>query len=155
MPSERPIIIQQSQSQTQGCCAGSGCGTLVLIVLVFAAFGAIWEAMTGVHGTGWQIAAWVGVPLVMLLVVAGGIGLVGERFGWFEQATGNAPRPEQRDAADIIVEDELNYGDQNPAPDRPVRSLETRLRGLARLRDEGLITDEDYETQKKRMLDAE
>ena len=124
----------------------------MLIVLVFAAFGAVWEAMTGVHGTGWQIAAWVGVPLVVLLVVAGGIGLVGERFGWFEQ---NAPEPEQRDAAEIIVEDEMNYGNQNPTPEQPVRSLETRLRGLARLRDEGLITDEDYEAQKKRMLDAE
>lgn len=150
MPNERPIIIQQSQSQTQGCCAGSGCGTLVLILLVFAAFGAVWEAMTGVYGIGWQIAAWVGVPLVVLLVVAGGIGLAGERFGWFEQ---NAPEPERRDAAEIIVEDEVNYGDQRPEEGRPGRSLETRLRGLARLRDDGLITDEDYEAHKKRMLD--
>ncbi len=146
MANERPIIIQQTQSQTQnGCCAGSGCGTIFLILLAFSGLGAVWGAMAGDYGTGWQIAAWIGVPLLIILVVGGGIGLAGERFGWFSDA---APEPEQKDAADVIIEDEMNYGAQSPTDD-----LEDRLRRLARLRDQGLITDEDYETQKRRLLD--
>ena len=49
-----------------------------------------------------------------------------------------------RNPAELIVEDEIEQGDD----------LEVRLQRLASLRDRGLITPEDYETQKRRLLDG-
>ncbi|HEV2092233.1 MAG TPA: SHOCT domain-containing protein [Rubrobacter sp.] len=49
-----------------------------------------------------------------------------------------------RNPAEVIVEDEIEQGDD----------LEVRLQRLASLRDRGLITPEDYETQKRRLLDG-
>lgn len=145
MPEGRPIIIRQSQTQN-GCCAGTGCGTIVGIVLLLAGVGAVLDAMGGAYGTGWQTVAWIGVPLLVVLVILGAVGMAGERFGWFEQT----PEPVQRDAAEVIVEDEMNYGVQE---EEPSDDLEARLRRLATLRDQGLITAEDYEAQKRRLLD--
>lgn len=49
-----------------------------------------------------------------------------------------------RNPVEVIVEDEIEQGDD----------LEVRLQRLANLRDRGLITPEDYETQKRRLLDG-
>ncbi len=49
-----------------------------------------------------------------------------------------------RNPAEVIVEDEVEQGDD----------LEVRLQRLPNLRDRGLITPEDYETQKRRLLDG-
>ena len=49
-----------------------------------------------------------------------------------------------RSPTEVIVEDEIEQGDD----------LEVRLQRLANLRDRGLITPEDYETQKRRLLDS-
>lgn len=49
-----------------------------------------------------------------------------------------------RNPAEVIVEDEIEQGDD----------LEVCLQRLANLRDRGLITPEDYETHKRRLLDG-
>jgi hypothetical protein len=56
---QRPVVVvQQSQSQTQtGCCAGAGCGWLLLAAIVITLLGAVVDAMSGTYGLGWQIAA--------------------------------------------------------------------------------------------------
>lgn len=103
MPEERPIIIQQTQNQS--CCAGAGCGSFLLIFLLFAGFGAIWGALSGEYGTGWQVVAWIAVPLAvagMAVTGVAGVALARERLGKGSAAHpgSESRRHEERESGD-------------------------------------------------------
>ena len=150
------IIIQQTQSQTQtqnGCCAGGGCGAILLLAILFASLTAAWEAMTGVYGLGWQIVTWIFVPVLLVLVVAGGFAALDQHFGWgYTAEAESTPAADTREPADVLMEETLNeqnYGTVTPSQG----DLAEKLQQLSDLRDRGLITNEDFESKKQDLLD--
>jgi hypothetical protein len=149
--SERPIIIQQNQSQSQESCLGGGCSAIISVFVVLAILGALLEAMSGGYGSGWQIASIVGAFALLAFLLLAGIGWAGQRFGWF----GDDSEPKAQDAADIIVEDELNYGTaENTSAGSATDEIEVKLQKLASLRERGFITADDYEEKKRELLDS-
>ena len=170
-----------------------GCGGLLAIFLAFAAFGAVYGALAGDYGLGWQIGAWIGLVVVVLVAVVAGIAFLDEKLGW-----GLAePTPDTGStvsAEEVLADDAKNYGgaesrqepserdepetsaqegrgrwishpddppsgtdlapDEEPEappvtpPDVEIRSeskVYDQIRRLAELRDEGLITPEEFE----------
>src|SRR5215212_4609207 len=113
-PQQPTVIVQQSQSQTQkGCCAGTGCGTIFAIVLLFAGASVLWEAMTGAHGLGWQIGSWAGSIILVLLLVGGAVVALDQKFGWGltdpPRDTPDTPRAHTQTQEDVLTSDAPNY----------------------------------------------
>jgi hypothetical protein len=130
---QRPVVVvQQSQSQTQtGCCAGAGCGWLLLAAIVITLLGAVVDAMSGTYGLGWQIAAWVGVPILILLILGMTFVALDQKFGWGitdpPSETPDTPQAHTRTPEDVLGDEAENYGIWQPrqregstgAQDRP------------------------------------
>jgi hypothetical protein len=142
--SERPIIVRQSQ--TQGCCAGTGCGTVVALALALAALGVLLEAVAGKHGVWWQVGSVTGIVLLVLLLALAGLGYLDERR--------NPPEPGE--APPGFAGDEANYGlgcFETGARSTTKADVDERLRRLAKLRDDGIVTAQEFEAKKRALLD--
>jgi hypothetical protein len=128
----RPILIQQSQSQS--CCAGTGCGSLFAIILLLSGAAYVWEAMTGVHGVGWQIGAWAGAVVLVVVLALDVVAFLDQKLGWglTEPSEPTTPGAQSRSAEDVLETE--NYDMADEAPPQPPADIP------AQLRDRGVIT---------------
>jgi large subunit ribosomal protein L7/L12 len=118
-PQQPVVVVQQSQSQTQtGCCAVAGCGWLLLAALVLYLLSAIFEAMSGKYGLGWQIVSWVGAIVIVLVLVGGTVVALDQKFGWGltdpPGGTPDTPQAHTRKPEDLLGDDAPNYGVAEP-----------------------------------------
>src|SRR5215204_6301949 len=125
---ERPIIIQQSQQQTQeGCCAGTGCGSFVLLVLAFLPFSMLLGAFRGEESWWWIPLGVVLILVEVLVIVAAadhwlGLGMIERINERLARANDEArPRPPDTDEARLgpLYEPE---GETDRVPSTPDRA---------------------------------
>ncbi len=176
---ERPtVVVTQQQSQTQeGCCSATGCGPFVAVVLII---GLVYGSLSGEYGKGWLVAAWIGVLLVLLGVFAFLDERFG--WGLMDRLRGEPRDLQPEPPPDHVGRDVGNYGAvprrphaDDPAPGPLAETSEEeaqvptppsaelqgvprpdvyeQIRRLADLRDNGLITAEEFETKKRELLD--
>jgi hypothetical protein len=134
----RPIIIQQSQSQS--CCAGTGCDSLFAIILLVIGAAYVWEAMTGVYGVGWQIVAWAGAVVLVVVLVLGVVAFLDQKLDWglTEPSKPTTPGAQSRSAEDVLETE--NYDMADEAPPQPPADIPAQVARSAQLRDRGVIT---------------
>jgi hypothetical protein len=181
------VVVTQQQTQ-HGCCSGSGCGPILAVLIVLGLLGAVYSALKGEYGTGWQVAAWVGALIVILGIAAAlkeKMGRGNAEYLQDEQPNETPPRINLSDQTaepanlETPTSERPRLGHLLPHPDDPqppalekpeeepeVTSpapAETQgvprpdvyeeIRKLAQLRDEGLITVQEFEQKKGELLD--
>lgn len=173
------VIVQQSQSQWQnreGCCGGAGCDFILLIALALFPFAMLSSALQGEESLWWVLVSIILILIEVALVFAVvdhflGLGIIKRLTERMDRANEETDTRKQEHQEGVNSE---NYGPVSsewsqlarpvPHPDDPPQLDEVALpaseavprpdvyeqiRRLAEIRDEGLISSEEFEIKKR------
>ena len=86
--------------------------------LVFYLLSAIFEAMSGNYGLGWQVVTWIGALVIVLALVGPTVVALDQKFGWGltnpPSDTPDTPEAHTRTPEDVLGDDAPNYGVAEP-----------------------------------------
>jgi hypothetical protein len=97
--------------------------------------------MTGVYGVGWQIGAWAGAVVLVVVLVLGVVAFLDQKLGWglTEPSKPTTPGAQSRSAEDVLETENYDMVDEAP-PQPPADIPAQQVARSAQLRDRGVIT---------------